>query len=444
MSFPKELRTFVRDKRNATAVILHIDCNTFFASCEVAQHPEVAGKPVVVANGNEAGGGIILALTKEAKALGLKRGNPLFKVKDVLAKNKVAIFPANHALYSEISHQLMLAVQEQGIVLNFVQYSVDEFFGELPTDNLGELRRLATMVKERIESSTHIPVSCGLSLSYTLAKVATWYAKRYDGYHGICILPEEKIETALKTLPIADVWGIGRRSAPRLESDGIHTAWDFASLPDYAVQRTLHTPGLRTWKELHGTPCIDIEPLSQQKSIMHSRTFAYMTDDKSKLQTCISNYAVATARKLREQHSVCLAVTVFLNTNPHRDDLKQYGGSSTVRFSVATSDNGTIVKAAREALDKVFRAGYQYKRAGVILSDITPDEAIQLDMFGDASEHMERSRKLMAAVDAVNAKFGVNSVRLAAQGFDDKAPDARNPLLAQEENGDIGSIKKTR
>lgn len=195
-------------------MILHIDCNTFYASCEVSLRPDLYGKPVVVANCNEAGGGIILALTKEAKALGLKRGNPVFQVKDILNKNNVAVFPANLPKYVDISRRLMQVVKDQQIVLHFTQYSVDEFFGELPTDDPEELRELALKVKAHIEKCTGIPVSCGLSLSFTLAKVATWYAKHYPGYKGVCVLPKDKIPTALKGLPIADVWGIGYRSAP--------------------------------------------------------------------------------------------------------------------------------------------------------------------------------------------------------------------------------------
>lgn len=421
-------------------MILHIDCNTFYASCEVSLRPDLYGKPVVVANCNEAGGGIILALTKEAKALGLKRGNPVFQVKDILNKNNVAVFPANLPKYVDISRRLMQVVKDQDIVLNFTQYSVDEFFGELPTNDSQELREIALKVKAHIEKCTGIPVSCGLSLTFTLAKVATWYAKHYPGYQGVCVLPEAKIPTALQGLPLADVWGIGYRTQPRLEAMGMHTAWDFHEKPEYFVQKTLHLPGVRTWKELHGEPCIDIQPLAKQKSIAHTRTFTFMSTKKEELQTYISNFAVAAARKLRDQHSVCLEVTSFICTNPHREDLAQYGGGKTVKLRVATADTGVIVNAACQALDAVFREGFQYKRAGVILSDITSDEAVQLDMFDDSSRDMEKSKKLMEVVDALNTKFGMNSVRLAVQGFEEAKPDLTNFQPMKNETTNINDI----
>lgn len=420
-------------------MILHIDCNTFYASCEVSLRPDLQGKPVVVANCNEAGGGIILALTKEAKALGLKRGNPVFQVKDVLERDNVAIFPANLPKYVDISRRLMQVVRDQQIVLNFTQYSVDEFFGELPIDDPDELRQCAASVKAHIEHCTGIPVSCGISLSFTLAKVATWYAKHYKGYNSVCVLPKDKIETALSRLPIEDVWGIGRRTAPRLAAAGVKTALDFYHTPEYFVQKQLHIPGVRTWKELHGIPSIDIESPVQQKSIMHSRTFTYMTDDIATLSTYISNYAVAAARKLRDQHSVCLAITTFIATNPHREDLAQYGNAATVRLLVATADSTVIVKAALQALNAIYKRGFQYKKAGVVLADITTDEAIQLDLFdSQPAEEIERQTHLMEMMDDINRRYGMDTLRIASQGYEKKELNLKNfqPLRNETTNFD--------
>ena len=177
-------------------MFLHIDCNTFFASCEVATDPTLKGRPVVVSNDNDVGGGVILALTPEAKALGLKRGVPLFKVRKQLERDGVVVCQADHKKYHRISQQVMNAVQKQDIVLDFVQYSVDEFFGVLPLDNPDELEHYTRKVMDNITSSTGIPVGCGCSTTYTLAKVATGFAKRYPAYHGVCVLPPEKREKA--------------------------------------------------------------------------------------------------------------------------------------------------------------------------------------------------------------------------------------------------------
>lgn len=421
-------------------MILHIDCNTFYASCEVALHPELQGRPVVVANCNEAGGGIILALTREAKALGLKRGNPLFQVKTILEQHDVAIFPANLTKYVDISRRLMQVVKDQDIVLNFQQYSVDEFFGQLPLDEPSELRQYASQVKKHIEQCTGIPVSCGLSLTYTLAKVATWYSKRYPAYQGVCVLPEEKICVALDGLPIEEVWGIGRRTVPQLRVMGIKTALDYHRLDGTFVKNLLKVNGHRTWMELHGTPCIEIENPNRQQTISHSRTFTLMTSDKEQLRTYISNYAADCARKLRDQHSVCLEVGTHIATNPHRQDLSQYSNSATVRLTVATADTQTIVRAALQALDSIYHDSFQYKRAGVWLTDITSDEAIQLDLFRDDAQRIGRSRKLMAAMDGLNIRYGMNTVQLGIQQSEDRKADLVGMRPLKNETTNIDDI----
>ena len=424
-------------------MILHIDCNTFYASCEVAFRPDLRGKPVVVANCNEAGGGIILALTKEAKALGLKRGDPVFKVAKTLNAKNVAVFPANLPKYVDISRRLMQIVRDMDLVLNFQQYSVDEFFGELPTDDKAQLRETALKIKKHIEQCVGIPVSCGVSLSYTLGKVATWYAKHYSGYKGVCVLPKEKIEVALEKIAIADVWGIGRRSAPKLQSVGIATALQFYNAPESHVRRWLNINGVRTWKELHGIPSISIENPERQQSICHSRTFTYMTSDLGTLRTYISDYAVAAARKLREQHSVCLAVSTFLSSNPFREDLDQYSNFATSKFDIATADSREICKAAISALEAIYRPGLQYKKAGVYLSNIFSDENIQFDLFHDPAQ-TAKSNKLMAALDSLTDKYGMESVKLASQGFDKPQMNLTNfqPSLNQTTNiNDIIVVK---
>ena len=387
---------------------LHIDCNTFFASCEVATREGLAGKPVVVANENENGGGIILALTPEAKALGLKRGIPLFQVRNLIKLNEVIVCPVDHKKYRRISHQIMEAVQQQEIVQDFVQYSVDEFFGELPLDDPHELRRYAQKVKDLIYDTTHIPVSCGCSQSYTLAKVATHYAKHYKGYGGICVLTPENREKALSMLEIADVWGIGRKYRKKLTDMGILTALDFVGLDEKMVGKILSTPGVKTWRELRGIPSIDLHRPDRQRSISQSRTFAYMTDDVATLEHEIRSYASECAAKLRRQGSVCRTVTVFLSTNRHREDLDQYRNGESVKLTSPTSDTPSLVKAALALLHSLFRKGFLYKQAGVILSDISEVEGMQLDLFTEP--HDEKKRKLMQIADEINKKFGDNTV----------------------------------
>lgn len=398
-------------------MILHIDCNTFYASCEVAMHPEMQGKPVVVANNNETGGGIILALTKEAKAFGLKRGNPMFQVKDIIENNNIAVFQANLNKYGEISRHLMEAVKEQGIVLNFRQYSIDEFFGELPLEDPQKLRYYAKKIKNHIAHITNIPVSCGVSLSYTLAKVATWYAKHYDGYEGICVLPEKKIEIALRQMPVAEVWGIGRRTAPKLKSRNITTAFDFYNRPAHEIKHLFGINGLRTWQELHGIPSLEFDDSTQQKSISHSRTFAYMTSNLEQLTSYIVDFVSVASQKLRTQHSVCQSVTVFIATNRHREDMEQYKSLATDKMAVPTADTAVIAKTATSILKQIFKPNFQYKKAGIILSDLSGDDAIQVGLFDAEAKDIKKSRKLMSALDQLNSRFGSNAVKLAKGVF---------------------------
>lgn len=390
---------------------IHIDCNSFFASCEIATRPELAEKPVVVANDNEAGGGIILALNAEAKALGLKRGNPVFQVRRLLEQNHVEVCHVDHKKYRSISKQIMDVVQRQAIVLDFVQYSVDEFFGTIPVDEPDEVRRYVQKVKDLITSETGIPVSCGCSQSYTLAKVATHYAKHYAGYHGICVLPPDKREKALRMLPIGDVWGVGRQNRKKLAQLGIGTAWDFAECDERKVESIFSVTGLRTYRELRGIPCIDLHRSELQRSISQSRTFAYMIEDRNELEAHIRSFAADCAVKLRAQHGVCAQVGVFVSTNRHRDDLPQYINGAMSKLVTPTADTPIIVKAAVSLFGTLFRNGYRYKQAGVTLANITEETGLQLDLFSAPED--EKRRKIMKITDEINAKFGLDKVHFS-------------------------------
>lgn len=235
---------------------VHLDCNNFFVSCELVSRPELRGTAVVVANNNGNDGGIILALNQEAKAVGLKRGNPIFQVKRLIEANHVTVIDVHHHLYHDISHRIMDLVRETEMVLNFVQYSVDEFFGEIPDDNPVAIRGYLRQLKDLILDKTSIPVSCGAGQSYTLAKTATHFAKRHPGYRGICVITPDKREKALSLLAIEDVWGIGRRRVKEIRANGIKTALDFALRDENAIHKRYGVTPARTWKEQNGVPAI--------------------------------------------------------------------------------------------------------------------------------------------------------------------------------------------
>ena len=396
---------------------IHLDCNNFFVSCELVSRPELRGTPVVVANNNGNNGGIILALNAEAKAVGLKRGNPLFQVSHLIEQQHVTVIDVHHHLYHEVSAHIMEEVKATEMVLDFVQYSVDEFFGTMPDDDPDRLRGYLQQLKDLILRETSIPVSCGAGLTYTLAKTATWFAKHYPAYKGICIMPADKREQALAKVPIRDVWGIGRRSIKTITMQGVKTALDYTRQSETWVQRHFGVTGLRTWKELNGTPAITIASHDRQKSIMYSRTFAHMTSSKEVLKRELSNYAGSATRKLREQSSLCRTVTVFLATNRHRLDLPQYNCDETLKLMTATDDSTQIIHAVEQLLDKLFRENYQYKQAGVILGQLQSSDGVQLDLFApDQAAEKARKKRLMQAIDDINQRFGRNQIHFAVQG----------------------------
>lgn len=405
-------------------MFIHLDCNNFFVSCELVSRPELRGTPVVVANNNDNNGGIILALNQEAKAVGLKRGNPLFQVNKLIEQHHVAIIDVHHHLYHEVSHRIMEEVRQTEMVLDFVQYSVDEFFGMMPDDDSTRLRGYLQQLKDLILEKTEIPVSCGAGTSYTLAKTATWFAKHYPAYQGICIMPADKREQALARVPIADVWGIGRRSIKKLTQEGIQTALDYTHKSEAWVNRLFNVTGVRTWKELKGIPSITLASRERQKSIMYSRTFAHMTDSQATLFKELSNYATSATRRLREQGSICGAVTVFLATNRHRTDLAQYNIDDTIKLTTATDDTRLIIEAVRILLERIFKPQHHYKQAGVILSQLQSNGSVQLDLFApEVADDTSRQKRLMRAIDTINERFGKNQIHFAVQGTENETED---------------------
>ena len=396
---------------------IHLDCNNFFVSCELVSRPELKGTPVVVANNNDNNGGIILALNQEAKAVGLKRGNPIFQVTSIIERHRVTVIDVHHELYHQTSHHIMDEVRKTEMVLGFVQYSVDEFFGEMPDDDPVRLRGYLKQLKDLILQETDIPVSCGAGESYTLAKTATWFAKHYPGYRGICVIPAVKREQALSVLPIREVWGIGRRRIKTVEQAGIKTALDFVKQQERWVSRIFGVTGVRTWKELNGIPAITIAGHDRQKSIMYSRTFARMITSKAALIRELSNFATAATRRLREKQLLCRTVTLFLATNRHRPDLPQYYNDDTIRLSSPTDDSLQVTETVMQLLDRLYLENYHYKQAGIILGQLQSSDGIQLDIFApDQAEELSKQKRLMQAIDGINRRFGKNQIHFAIQG----------------------------
>ena len=388
------------------------DCNTFFASVERVFHPGLRGKPVCVLSSND---GIIVALTAEAKALGLHRGDPIFKVKDIIDNNHVAVFSGNMMLYAAMSQRV------QGIMRQYVEYSecysIDEQFLLLDGydrnfDLVGYMREMAA----RIRLWTDIPVSIGIAPSKTLAKVGSKFAKQYEGYRSVCLIDtEDKRRKALSMSDLSDVWGIGRRSYEKLLSLGVRTPLEFADKPGEWVERYFHKPGVQTWKELNGYPCINTEEILQRQSITTSRSFGQMVTDLGKLKSSVAYFTSSCANKLRAQGSVAGEITVYVCSNRCREDLPQYFNAATRRLQVGTADTIELTELAMELLESIYRPGISYKKSGVILGRIFSEGAVQqvlFDRIGNRPERLDLSK----TIDVLNHKYGLKTVGLAVEG----------------------------
>ena len=389
-----------------------VDCNTFFASVERVFHPGLRGKPVLVAGSND---GIIVALTAEAKKLGIKRGDAVFKVRDIVDRNNVAVFSGNMMLYDAMSKRVVSIIRQS--VEKVDQYSVDECFADLTGyDSRYDVTEYMREVADRIRLWTDIPVSIGIAPTKTLAKMGSKFAKQYEGYRSVCLMDtEDKRRKALAMSDLADVWGIGRRSYEKLLSLGVRTPLEFADKPGEWVEKHFHKPGVQTWKELNGYPCIDTEEILQRQSITTSRSFGQMVTGLDKLKASVAYFTASCANKLRSQGSVAGEITVYVCSNRFRDDLPQYFNAATRRLQVGTADTIELTELALELLESIYRPGISYKKSGVILGDISSERAVQQILFDSIGNRPERLG-LSKTMDVLNHKYGLKTVGLAVEG----------------------------
>ena len=390
-----------------------VDCNNFYASCERVFDPRLEQRPIVVLSNND---GCVIARSNEAKALGIAMGEPAFQKEEVYAKHNVAVFSSNFALYGDMSQRVMRTLAQHSAAMEI--YSIDEAFLECGGLTADGLDRFGSQLRKTVKQWTGIPVSIGVAPTKTLAKVANHIAKRLPDNSGVCVLnKEETIEYCLKKLPVEKLWGVGRKYALFLRSWGINTAWDLRRMPEGWVKDNMTVVGLRLQKELKGEPCIPLENQPQKKKeICTSRSFGTMVTELDELQQAVSMYATRCAEKLRTQNSCTNLVEVFLHTNLFRPDLPQYKNVRFVRLPVASNSTLSIVQAALRGLRSIYRAGYQYKKAGVIVSGLVPSNTIQYNLFHSTDE--DRHMRLMNAMDTVNDREGRDILRVAEQGFD--------------------------
>lgn len=387
-----------------------LDCNNFYASCERVFRPDLNGKPVVVLSNND---GCVIARSNEAKALGIKMGVPAFEIKDIVVKHHVNVFSTNFPLYGDMSARVMNLLTRY--IPNVEIYSIDEAFLDLKGMELFNLSKYTKELVRTIYRSTGIPTSLGIANTKTLAKVANKFAKKYKAYEGVCFIDTEyKRKRALQLTEVGDVWGIGRKLTEKLKSKGVNTAFDFTNLPREWVRKNMTVTGERTWRELRGEPCIELEMIPPaKKQICTSRSFGDMITDFSSLSDAVSTFAANCAEKLREQRSCAVSLMVFIHTNNFRADMLQYYRNCVLTLPTPCNSTIEIVKYARKALEKIFMNGYAYKKAGVIITEIT-GENVQLNLFHRVDQ--VKHDRMMETLDKLNDRFYRNKVYLAAMG----------------------------
>jgi DNA polymerase V len=387
-----------------------IDCNNFYASCERVFQPKLKDKPIVVLSNND---GCVIARSNEAKKLGIPMGAAAFEYKDIFEKNNIYVFSSNYALYGDMSNRVMTLLRDFSPDIEI--YSIDEAFLKFDGfEKYIDFNEYGKEIRYKVTKGTGIPISVGIAPTKALSKVANKIAKKFPERTGnvYVIDNDEKRIKALKWLPIEDVWGIGYRHAKRLKRYAINTAYDFSVLSEEWVRKNMSVVGLRLLKELNGFPCLDIEEPQDKKNIATTRSFDKNYSDYNYIKERVSTYAVTCAEKLRNQNSNCNAVMVFIHTNGFRKDLPQYGRNVVVKLPFPTNSSIELAKFAEIGLKKIFKEGYQYKKAGVIVMDITPEQVKQINLFENSNE---KHKPIMDIVDKINRGIGRTKIKLGSQ-----------------------------
>lgn len=388
-----------------------VDCNNYFVSCERAFQPELEGKPVVVLSNND---GCVVARSNESKAMGIKMGTPFFKIRDKVESGNLIVRSSNYSLYGDLSSRVMSILA--AAVPKIEIYSIDEAYLCVDGIDKKKLEVLCPELVRRIRKWVGIPVSIGIASTKTLAKVANHFAKKYPGYKGVCrIVTEEQRVKALKLTPIGDVWGIGRRVAPRLLSMGLTTAFDYVSMPQDWVYKNLGLGGLRVWNELNGKESVEEERDEARQSICTSRSFAETITDIQELSARVSDFAAKCAEKLRHDGTAAYCINTFLYTNRFREDKPQDFPDATIRLDMPASSTQEVVSAALKALKLIWKPGFEYKKAGVVVFDIVNRDERQLTLFETDSAKKEKQDVLSQVMDNVNVSSGQNVLRVATQ-----------------------------
>ena len=386
-----------------------VDCNSFYVSCERLFKPKIQYKPVVVLSNND---GCVISRSREAKALGIKMGEPYFKVKELIKKNKVHIFSSNYSLYGDLSRRVMKVLKS--FSPNVEIYSIDEAFIDLSFLDEKSVENYGTEIRKKVLKWTGIPTSVGISSTKTLSKVANHIAKKEKT--GVMYL-NQNIDEKLKKFPIGEVWGVGRQLSKFYIKNGIDSAYKLKSVSNTWVKKNTNVLGSRTAMELAGTTCISLQTHEEKrKNCCVSRSFGNKVTDLQKLEEAVSTYCLNAAEKIRGDNQVCRGLTVFIRTSPFNKNRKYYSNGLTIDLPIATSNSIELVKNARKALKSIYKPGYYYQKAGIILSKLKDTDGNDNNLLTPLLDN--KTKELMKAIDYTNMKYGRHAISIASAGID--------------------------
>ena len=395
-----------RDRFKCMYAIL--DCNNFYASCERVFNPSLQSKPIVILSNND---GCVIARSNEAKQY-VPMGAVAFKYKEVFKKHNIHIFSSNYALYGDMSNRVMNIAAY--FTPNIEIYSIDEAFLKFNKFENCDFNAYGLRIRNKVYKWTGLPVSIGFAHTKALSKIANKIAKKYPiETKGVYVIDtNEKRIKALKYTKIGDVWGIGRRISKKLLKLNIDTAYKFVQLPDEWVRKELSVVGLRLKHELEGKSVLSLDQVKSKKAIATTRTLDVSSSDYNVIKERVSTFAVTCSQKLRLQKTDCNLLMVFIHTNGHRKDQKQYSKNIVVKLPYPTNSSITITKYAIKGLKCIFKDGYKFKKIGVIVMGITPSNSKQINMF---EKENEKHQILMKTIDNLNQSIGRNKIKLASQ-----------------------------
>ena len=382
-----------------TRIFALVDCNNFYASCERVFRPDLEGRPIVVLSNND---GCVVARSNEVKALGVPMAVPYFKVRDVLHAHNAAVFSSNYELYGDMSSRVMTVLGQ--FCPDVEVYSIDEAFLGLDGFETWDVEAYMRKVRATVKRWTGIPVSVGVAPTKTLAKLGAERAKKDAHHGGVLVLDTpQAIDSALSHTPVGDVWGVGRRWSQRFEDMGVTTAFDFTQQPEHWVRGRMGVTGARTHAELLGQSCLGLQTQPQpRQSCVASRSFAHPVTGLDDLKGAVATFAARAAERLRGGALVAGQVSAFIHTDRFNPNAAQYNGSAAVALAAPTNLTADITRAALEALERAYRTGFGYKKAGVMLLDLAPQGEIQPTLFGPAPKDQAKAERLQRALDTLN------------------------------------------